>query len=218
MGLARDPLLPRRLRRDDPVLQHRPLLGLGGQRRARCGLLVVRRVAGVRPPLLGADPQHRGGGRASAGGAGGGRARAGGGGAPPHGRRVTRDPVAAAAARSGEVPSEQLVTEALDRIEQRDGDVNAFTVVLRDEALAAARAVAAGDTTSLPLAGVPVSVKDHIWLAGHPATNGSAALRDFVPAEDAVPVQRLRAAGAVVVGKTTTRSSATAASPTTRCG
>jgi Asp-tRNA(Asn)/Glu-tRNA(Gln) amidotransferase A subunit family amidase len=116
---------------------------------------------------------------------------------------VTRDAVAAAAAvRSGEVTSEQLVTEALDRIEQCDGDVNAFTVVLRDEALAAARAVDAADTTSLPLAGVPVSVKDHIWLAGHPATNGSAALRDFVPTESAVPVQRLRAAGAVVVGKT----------------
>ena len=114
-----------------------------------------------------------------------------------------RDAVAAAAAvRSGEVTSEQLVSDALNRIEQWDGTVNAFTVVLREEALAAARAVDAGDTSGLPLAGVPVSVKDHIWLAGHPATNGSAALRDFVPAEDAVPVRRLRAAGAVVVGKT----------------
>ena len=132
---------------------------------------------------------------------------------------MTRDAVAAAAAvRSGEVTSEQLVTEALDRIEQCDGDVNAFTVVLRDEALVAARAVDAGDTTSLPLAGVPVSVKDHIWLAGHPATNGSAALRDFVPTEDAIPVRRLRAAGRSSSARPTTRSSATAATPTTSCG
>jgi Asp-tRNA(Asn)/Glu-tRNA(Gln) amidotransferase A subunit family amidase len=109
---------------------------------------------------------------------------------------------AAQAVRSGEVTSEQLVTEALERIEQRDGGVNAFTVVLREEALAAARALDRADVSALPLAGVPVSVKDHIWMAGQPATNGSLALRDFVPAEDAVPVARLRAAGAVVVGKT----------------
>lgn len=109
---------------------------------------------------------------------------------------------AADAVRRGEVTAEELVTEALQRIEERDGEVNAFTVVLADEALAAARAHDRGEVSGLPLAGVPVSVKDHIWLAGHPATNGSPALRDFVPEEDAVPVARLRAAGAVVVGKT----------------
>ena len=53
-----------------------------------------------------------------------------------------------------------------------------------------------------PLLGVPVSVKDHIWMAGAPATNGSRALEHFVPDVDAVPVTRLKAAGAVVVGKT----------------
>jgi Asp-tRNA(Asn)/Glu-tRNA(Gln) amidotransferase A subunit family amidase len=52
------------------------------------------------------------------------------------------------------------------------------------------------------LHGVPVSVKDHIWMADTPATNGSLILRDFVPPVDAVPVARLRAAGAVIVGKT----------------
>jgi Asp-tRNA(Asn)/Glu-tRNA(Gln) amidotransferase A subunit family amidase len=100
------------------------------------------------------------------------------------------------------VTSEQLVTEALARIEQHEPEVNAFTVVLAEDALAAARAVDRSDTSGLPLAGVPVSVKDHIWMAGQPATNGSAALREFVPDEDAVPVARLRAAGAVIVGKT----------------
>jgi Asp-tRNA(Asn)/Glu-tRNA(Gln) amidotransferase A subunit family amidase len=109
---------------------------------------------------------------------------------------------AAVAVRRGQVTSEQLVTEALERIEQRDAEVNAFTLVLREEALEAARAIDRADKSALRLAGVPVSVKDHIWLAGHPATNGSVALRDFVPSEDAVPVARLRAAGAVVIGKT----------------
>jgi Asp-tRNA(Asn)/Glu-tRNA(Gln) amidotransferase A subunit family amidase len=74
--------------------------------------------------------------------------------------------------------------------------------VLGEQALAQARALDAGPRSSLPLAGVPISVKDHIWLAGAPATNGSAALRDFVPDADAVPVARLKAAGAIVVGKT----------------
>jgi Asp-tRNA(Asn)/Glu-tRNA(Gln) amidotransferase A subunit family amidase len=119
----------------------------------------------------------------------------------------------AAAVRAGEVTSQELVGDVLRRVEQYDGRVNAFTVVLREQALAAAReadarrAAAARDcddavTALPPLLGVPVSVKDHIWMAGVPATNGSAALRDFVPDRDAVPVARLRAAGAVVVGKT----------------
>jgi Asp-tRNA(Asn)/Glu-tRNA(Gln) amidotransferase A subunit family amidase len=109
----------------------------------------------------------------------------------------------AEAVRSRAASAEDLVSAALERIEARDGEVNAFTVVLRDEALARAREIDAADPATLgPLAGVPVSVKDHIWMAGQPATNGSLALRDFVPDVDAVPVARLRAAGAVVVGKT----------------
>jgi Asp-tRNA(Asn)/Glu-tRNA(Gln) amidotransferase A subunit family amidase len=108
-----------------------------------------------------------------------------------------------AAVRDGRTTAEELVTGALDRIDSCDGEVNAFTVVLRDEALACAREIDRGDPASRgPLAGVPVSVKDHIWMAGQPATNGSLALRDFVPDVDAVPVSRLRAAGAVIVGKT----------------
>ena len=109
----------------------------------------------------------------------------------------------AAAVRDATTTAEELVTAALDRIEARDGEINAFTIVLRGEALARAREIDAADRSTLgPLAGVPVSVKDHIWMAGQPATNGSLALRDFVPEVDAVPVARLRAAGAVIVGKT----------------
>jgi len=109
----------------------------------------------------------------------------------------------AQAVRGGTTSAEELVVAALARIDAWDGAVNAFTVVLRDEALARAREIDAGDPSELgPLAGVPVSVKDHIWMAGQPATNGSLALRDFVPDVDAVPVARLRDAGAVIVGKT----------------
>jgi len=112
----------------------------------------------------------------------------------------------AAAVRDGTVTAEELVVSALARIDAWDGAVNAFTVVLRDEALARAREIDAqttGDPAAYrPLTGVPVSVKDHIWMAGQVATNGSLALRDFVPDVDAVPVARLREAGAVVVGRT----------------
>jgi Asp-tRNA(Asn)/Glu-tRNA(Gln) amidotransferase A subunit family amidase len=99
----------------------------------------------------------------------------------------------------------EVVTQSLARIHELQPVLNAFTVVLDESALASAReaddAVQRGDPLP-PLHGVPVSVKDHIWMTGTPATNGSLVLRDFIPPEDAVPVARLRAAGAVIVGKT----------------
>jgi Asp-tRNA(Asn)/Glu-tRNA(Gln) amidotransferase A subunit family amidase len=108
----------------------------------------------------------------------------------------------AAAVRAGTTTAEELVTAAFARIDAWEDAVNAFTVVLREESLARARAIDRDPTAYGPLAGVPVSVKDHIWMAGQPATNGSLALRDFVPDVDAVPVTRLREAGAIVVGRT----------------
>jgi Asp-tRNA(Asn)/Glu-tRNA(Gln) amidotransferase A subunit family amidase len=107
----------------------------------------------------------------------------------------------AAAVRAGETSSVELVEEALRRIAAVEPEVNAFTEVLAEQALASAREVDR-HRADLPLLGVPVSVKDHVWLAGARATNGSVALADFVPEVDAAPVQRLKAAGAVVVGKT----------------
>jgi Asp-tRNA(Asn)/Glu-tRNA(Gln) amidotransferase A subunit family amidase len=115
------------------------------------------------------------------------------------------DAVASAAAvRSGEISPVELVDAALERIARGDPALNAFTVVLAAEARAAARqaeaAVARGEQA--PLLGVPVSIKDHIWMRGVPATNGSLAYRDFIPDVDCEAVARLRAAGAVIVGKT----------------
>jgi Asp-tRNA(Asn)/Glu-tRNA(Gln) amidotransferase A subunit family amidase len=116
---------------------------------------------------------------------------------PPHDATAM-----AAAVRDGTTSAEEQVTTALRRIGAWDGEVNAFTVVLGEDAVARARQIDRDPAAYGPLAGVPVSVKDHIWMAGQPATNGSAALRDFVPDVDAVPVARLREAGAVIVGKT----------------
>jgi Asp-tRNA(Asn)/Glu-tRNA(Gln) amidotransferase A subunit family amidase len=92
-----------------------------------------------------------------------------------------------------------MVRAALDRAAADTN--NAFTLLTADVALAQAAEVDAG-TRSGPLAGVPISVKDHVWLAGLPATNGSRALADFVPSESAVCVDRLIDAGAIVIGKT----------------
>ncbi|BEP16216.1 amidase [Acidothermaceae bacterium B102] len=106
--------------------------------------------------------------------------------------------------RTGVTSAVDTVSAALARVAELDGQINAFTVVLAESAMESARAaddlVRQGST--LPLLGVPISVKDHIWLTGTPATNGSVALRDFMPPEDNVAVARLKAAGAVIVGKT----------------
>jgi Asp-tRNA(Asn)/Glu-tRNA(Gln) amidotransferase A subunit family amidase len=117
---------------------------------------------------------------------------------------VTDAYATAAAIRAGQVSAVEVTRTALATIRELQPAVNAFTVVLEEQALAAAHdaeaRAARGDTG--PLLGVPVSIKDHVWLAGAPATNGSVALRDFVPKEDCVAVTRLRDAGAVIVGKT----------------
>ncbi|ANZ40876.1 amidase [Lentzea guizhouensis] len=109
-----------------------------------------------------------------------------------------------AAMRSGEVTSLELTDEAIGRIEREDKAVNAICVPDFDRARAAAReadeARARGENR--PLLGVPVTVKESYDVAGLPTTWGMPAHRDHVPAEDAVQVSRLKAAGAVVLGKT----------------
>jgi Asp-tRNA(Asn)/Glu-tRNA(Gln) amidotransferase A subunit family amidase len=107
---------------------------------------------------------------------------------------------AAEAVRQREVSPVELVEQALAAIEDKDPEINAFTVVLADEARANAQQIERDPQG--PLAGVPIAIKDHVWMRGAPATNGSLALRDFYPDVDAVPVTRLREAGAVIVGKT----------------
>jgi Asp-tRNA(Asn)/Glu-tRNA(Gln) amidotransferase A subunit family amidase len=114
---------------------------------------------------------------------------------------VTLDATAAAeAVRNREVSPVEIVEQALTAIEERDPEVNAFTVVLAEEARATAKERERDPRGAL--AGVPIAIKDHVWMRGAPATNGSLALKDFYPDVDAVCVERLRDAGAVIVGKT----------------
>jgi Asp-tRNA(Asn)/Glu-tRNA(Gln) amidotransferase A subunit family amidase len=114
---------------------------------------------------------------------------------------VTLDASAAAeAVRNREVSPVELVEQALTAIEERDPEINAFTVVLAEEARATAKERERDPQGAL--AGVPIAIKDHVWMRGAPATNGSLALKDFYPDVDAVCVERLRDAGAVIVGKT----------------
>jgi aspartyl-tRNA(Asn)/glutamyl-tRNA(Gln) amidotransferase subunit A len=115
---------------------------------------------------------------------------------------MTQDATAIAAAiRDGSLTAVDAVAASLDRIATLDDDIGAFTVLIADTAMAQAAAVDRGERTG-PLAGVPISVKDHVWVAGLPATNGSRALADFVAPQDCVCVSRLVDAGAVIVGKT----------------
>ena len=111
----------------------------------------------------------------------------------------------AQAVRSGECSAVEIAGAALTLMAKADGELGAFTVTLADSALGRAAAidaaVARGEDVG-PLAGVPVSIKDTLWMRGALATNGSLALRDFAPDRDCVPVARIRAAGATIVGKT----------------
>jgi aspartyl-tRNA(Asn)/glutamyl-tRNA(Gln) amidotransferase subunit A len=105
----------------------------------------------------------------------------------------------------GEITAEAACRASLDAIAARDGRLHAFLHVARDAALEAARAVdakrARGEALG-PLAGVPVAVKDALCTRGTPTTAASKILEGYVPPYDATVVERLRAADAVIVGKT----------------
>ena len=101
--------------------------------------------------------------------------------------------------RAGEITSRELVEAALQRIEQRS-DLNAFTLVDAEGALAAADAIKPGDPR--PFAGVPTAIKELNLVAGQRLTMGSNIFGDFVAPVDNYVVRRLRDAGFVFVGRT----------------
>ncbi|HVB44279.1 MAG TPA: amidase family protein [Streptosporangiaceae bacterium] len=105
--------------------------------------------------------------------------------------------------RSGQISPVELTQAHLDRIAQQDPQLRAFQLVRHDQALSEAAALAnRADLVDLPLAGVPVAIKDNISVAGEPTRMGSAATPQAPADADDELVARLRAAGCVVIGKT----------------
>ncbi len=111
----------------------------------------------------------------------------------------------AAAVRRGERSARDVVDEHLARIEAGEGEIHAFNLVLAEEARAAAAViddqVAAGEDPG-PLAGVPVALKDNLCTRGIPTTCSSRILDGWRPPYSATVVDRIVAAGGVVIGKT----------------
>lgn len=111
----------------------------------------------------------------------------------------------ARAIRTKEVSAKDALDASLDRMDLLEPRIHAFCTPTVEVARAAAgdvdRAIARGDEVG-SLAGVPMGVKDLICTAGVPTVCGSFAYKDFVPDEDDVVVERIKAAGAVMLGKT----------------
>jgi len=109
--------------------------------------------------------------------------------------------------RARELSPREVIEACLSRIDRVNPAINAFTVVLEDgaavQARRAERQIARQEDTGI-LHGVPVTIKDLTDTAGIRTTYGSRAYADHVPDRDAVIVQRLLGAGAIMIGKTTT--------------
>ena len=107
--------------------------------------------------------------------------------------------------RSKKLSAVEVTRAVLDRMERLDSQLHAFCTPTPEFAIAAAeqvdKSLASGAALG-PLAGVPVSVKDLICTKGIKTVSGSCAYADFVPDEDDVVVERLKEAGAVIIGKT----------------
>lgn len=114
--------------------------------------------------------------------------------------------------RRGELTSEAVTGAAFERIERFEGRFNSILLLLADSALAAARRadaeIAAGFWRG-PLHGVPIGIKDLLWMKGGPTTGGMEILKDFKPSVDATVVRRLKGAGAVIIAKLHTTEGAT---------
>lgn len=115
---------------------------------------------------------------------------------------------AAAQVRSGKTTATQLTQACLDRIAIYDAKLDAFITVMKQQALAQAAMLDAEQKAGKlrgPLHGVPLAIKDIIDTYDARTTGGSALFSDNVPPQDATVVARLRAAGAVIIGKTNTQ-------------
>lgn len=102
------------------------------------------------------------------------------------------------------ISAPELARRYIEKIEKNDGHLNSYITVCADEAIKAAetaqKLIDAG--AARPMTGIPVSVKDNICTKGIKTTCASRMLEDFVPAYDAFAVEKLKADGAVILGKT----------------
>ncbi len=113
----------------------------------------------------------------------------------------------AAGYRRGDISPADVVDAFLNRIERLNPKLNAFVLVAAEQARTAARAAEQGlrrDADLPALYGLPFSVKDNIPTAGVRTTSGSPLFADFVPAEDAAVVARIKSLGGILLGKTNT--------------
>jgi aspartyl-tRNA(Asn)/glutamyl-tRNA(Gln) amidotransferase subunit A len=128
---------------------------------------------------------------------------------------------ASAKIRSGAATSVQLTEACLARVSIYDSKLDAFITVLKEQALAQARALDAEMKARKwrgPLHGIPIALKDNIDTAGTRTTAGSAVFEDRIPTEDAPVVSRLKTAGAVIIGKTNLQEFAMGAGETSYFG
>jgi Asp-tRNA(Asn)/Glu-tRNA(Gln) amidotransferase A subunit family amidase len=113
----------------------------------------------------------------------------------------------AALVRERQLSPVEVTSHFLDRIAAYDGELGSFITVAAEQAMTAAhaaeRALLAGEELG-PLGGVPIGVKDLTATRGIRTTYGSLLMADFVPDADDVPAERVRRAGAIIVGKTST--------------
>jgi Asp-tRNA(Asn)/Glu-tRNA(Gln) amidotransferase A subunit family amidase len=113
--------------------------------------------------------------------------------------------------RNGEISPLEVVQNSLDRIDQVNAKLNCFCFTYPEQALQKATAAeqAFADGTARPLEGIPVAIKDFTPTKGKTTTRGSKLLEHWIPDWNPVLVERLEAAGAIMVGKTTTPEFAT---------
>ncbi len=105
--------------------------------------------------------------------------------------------------RAGAYSAAEAIEAFLENIKDKDGDIHAFLETYREEALAeAARVDSVGEVKNKSLAGIPVALKDNMLVAGHRVTAGSKILENYIASYDATVVEKLRSAGAVIIGKT----------------
>jgi aspartyl-tRNA(Asn)/glutamyl-tRNA(Gln) amidotransferase subunit A len=108
---------------------------------------------------------------------------------------------------SGVITPSELVAETFERIDELDGEIQAFVTLMRDQAYKDAEQAERELRTGLyrsPLHGIPVAIKDLVAVKGVRTTAGSKVLADNISQEDATVVELLRKAGAIIIGKTWT--------------